>query len=69
VENKICQNCWYYANAPNTNKFLENHVRLEYYPYCEFHNELSAVTPHNTCENWESKKLKLISVIKILYGV
>jgi hypothetical protein len=68
VENKICQNCWYYAPAPITNKFLEDHVPLEYYPYCELHNELSAITSYNTCENWESKKLKLINVIKILYG-
>jgi len=69
VENKICKNCWYYAPAPITNKFLEDHVSLEYSPYCEFHNEFPAITPDNTCENWESKKLKLISAIKTLYGV
>jgi len=69
VENKICQNCWYYAPARITNKFLEDHVSLEYLPYCEFHNEFPAIKPDKTCENWESKKLKLISVIKTLYGV
>jgi hypothetical protein len=69
VENKICQNCWYYAPTPIANKFIEDHVPLEYYPYCEFHNELTSITSDNTCENWESKKLKLINVIKNLYGV
>jgi hypothetical protein len=69
VENKICKNCWYYAPAPITNKLLEDHVPHEYYPYCELHNELSAVRSDKTCEDWESKKLKLINVIKILYGV
>ena len=69
MENKICQNCWYYASAPITNKFFEDHVSLEYSGCCEFHNEFSDITPDKTCENWESKKLKLISVIKNLYGV
>ena len=69
VENKICQNCWYYAPARITNMFLEDHVPLEYSPYCEFHNELPSTTHYSTCENWESKKLKLIGVIKTLYGV
>jgi hypothetical protein len=69
VENKICQNCWYYAPAPVTDKFFKDPESLEYSPYCEFNNEFSAITPDNICENWESKKLKLISVIKALYGV
>jgi hypothetical protein len=69
VEKKICHNCWYYAPAPINNKFLEDHVSLECLPYCEFHTEFPAITPYNTCENWESRKLKLISVIKTLYGV
>jgi len=69
VENKICQNCWYYAPAPVKDNFFEDHVLLEYSPCCEFNNEFPPITPHNTCENWESKKLKLISVIKTLYGV
>jgi len=69
VENKICQNCWHYAPIPITNKFLKDNIATEHYPYCEFHDELPATAPDNTCENWESKKLKLISAIKILYGV
>ena len=69
MENKICQNCWYYAPAPITDKFIENHVSLEYSPYCEFDNEFPSITPNNTCENWESKELKLLNVIKSLYGV
>ncbi len=69
MENKICHNCWHYTPAPITNKFLEDHVSLECSPYCEFHNEFPITTPDNTCENWESKKLKLIRVIKTLYGV
>jgi hypothetical protein len=69
VENKICHNCWYYAPAPINNKFLENHASPKCLPYCEFHTKFPITTPDNTCENWKSKKLKLISVIKILYGV
>ena len=69
MENKICQNCWNYAPAPIENKFLEDRVPSESFPYCEIQKELSTITPNHTCENWESKKLKLISVIKILYGV
>ena len=69
MENKICQNCWYYAPAPITNKYHENHVAPEYSPYCEFHNEFPAIAPDNTCENWESNKSKLLSVIKTLYSV
>ena len=69
METKICQNCWYFAPAPLTKKFLEGHLPLESSPYCEFHNELPVITPDNTCEKWESKKLKLISAIKTLYGV
>jgi hypothetical protein len=69
VENRICQNCWYYAPTPITNQFLEDSLPIESYPYCEFHNELSSIKPNHTCENWESKKLKLINVVKVLYGV
>jgi hypothetical protein len=69
VKSKICQNCWYYAPAPVNNKFLEDNVPHECYPYCELNHELSAITSGKTCEDWESKKLKLINVIKILYGV
>lgn len=69
MENKICQNCWYYAPAPITNKLLEAQAPFDYSPYCEFHNEYPAIQPDDTCNNWESKKLKLISVIKNLYGV
>ena len=69
MENKICQNCWYYAPAPIIDKTIEKHVPLKYSPYCEFDNELPTITPNNTCENWESKELKLINVIKSLYGV
>lgn len=69
MENKICQNCWYYAPSPVTEKFFEDHRSFEYSPYCEFNNEFPVITPGDTCENWESKKLRLISVIRSLYGV
>jgi hypothetical protein len=69
VENKICQNCWHYAPAPITDEPIEEHVSLKYSPYCEFDNEFPSITPNNTCENWESKELKLINGIKSLYGV
>jgi len=69
VENKICQNCWYYAPDPVTDKHFEDQVSLEYSPNCEFNNKLPYITPDNTCKNWESNKLRLISVIKKLYSV
>lgn len=69
VENKICHNCWYYAPAPTTNKFLEDHVSLECSPYCDLYNDFRSVKPDDTCENWESKMLKLIGIVKTLYGL
>jgi hypothetical protein len=69
VENKICQNCWYFAPAPVADKFFEDHGSLEYSPYCELNNEFPVITPDNSCENWESKKIRLINVIRSLYGV
>jgi hypothetical protein len=69
VGNKICQNCWYYADIPATNSFLYDPAPLKDSPYCEFNDDFSVVNPDNTCENWKCKKENLISVIKTLYGL
>jgi len=68
VENKICQNCWYYLPATIPKEFLEDHVSLECSSYCDFNKDFRSVKPDETCENWESKILKLIPVVKILYA-
>jgi len=38
-------------------------------PHCEFYNDYHPVKSDDTCENWESKKLKLIGVVRTLYGL
>ena len=68
VENKICQNCWYYAPAPIPNDFLQDYVSLECPPYCDLNRDFRSVKPDDTCGNWESKILKLIPVVKVLYA-
>ena len=70
MENKICHNCWYYT--PDTAVAIKNFGDSESakkIPHCEFYNDFPSVKSDETCENWESKKLKLISVIKTLYGL
>jgi hypothetical protein len=69
VERKICYNCWYYVHDPTTNKILDDPESVKKFPHCEFNNDFKSVRSDDTCENWESKKLKLISVIKTLYGL
>jgi hypothetical protein len=68
VENKICHNCWNYTPAPVTNRLHEDAVSLECFPYCKFYDDLRSVKPDDTCENWESKMLKLIPAVKVLYA-
>ncbi len=67
VDSKICYNCWHYAPEPLANKILDNSESVKKFPHCELYNDFPSVKPDDTCENWESKKLKLISVIKALY--
>lgn len=69
VERKICYYCWYYAPDPTTNKILDDSKSVKEFPYCEFFKDFQPVKSDDTCKNWESKKLKLISVIKSLYGL
>jgi hypothetical protein len=69
IEIKICRDCWYYKPAPAKNKILENPESANKFPCCDFYNNFSSVKPDDTCENWESNKLRLINVIKVLYGV
>jgi hypothetical protein len=69
VERKICYYCWYYVPDPTTNKILDGSESVKEYPHCELFKDFHPVKFDDTCENWESKKLKLISVIKALYGL
>lgn len=68
MEKMICHNCWNYITVSTTNRFLEDHVSLECSPYCDIYKDFRSVKPDDTCENWESKMLKLIPVVKILYA-
>jgi len=69
VESKICYDCYYYVPNPTINKILDDPESVKKIPHCEFYNDFPSVKPDDSCENWESKKLKLISVIRTLYGV
>lgn len=69
MESKICYDCWYYVPVPITNKILDDPESLKKFPHCEFNDDFSSVKPDDTCEKWESKKLRLISVVKTLYGL
>ena len=69
VESKICYDCWYYVPDPTTNKILDDSKSVKKFPHCEFFKDFHPVKSDDTCENWESKKLKLISAIRTLYGL
>jgi hypothetical protein len=69
VESKICYYCWYYVPDPTTNKILDDSKSVKKFPHCEFFKDFNPVKFDDTCEKWESKKLKLISVIRSLYGL
>ena len=69
VKIKICYDCWYYVPDPTTNKIRDDSKSVKKFPHCEFYKDFHSVKPDDTCENWESKKLKLISVIRTLYGL
>jgi hypothetical protein len=69
VENKICHNCWYCIPNSTTAKKLDDPESVENIPYCELNSDFPPVKSDHTCENWESKKLNFINVIKTLYGL
>ena len=69
VERKICYDCWYYVSGPTPNKIFDDPEYRKKFSHCEFNNDFPSVKPDDMCENWESKRLKLISVIKSLYGL
>jgi hypothetical protein len=69
MESKICYDCWYYVSDPTNNKTLDDPESAKTIPYCEFYNDFKPVKSDDACEHWESKKLKLIGVIKTLYGL
>lgn len=66
---KICKNCWYYMPSLSTSDILDDPKSSKKLPFCEFDNDVSSVNPDDTCENWESKKLELIKVIKTIYSL
>ena len=68
MEDKICKNCWYYTPAPITKEDLDGPVSLEDFHYCEIYDEFPVVKPEDTCKNWKSKRLDLISATKTLFG-
>jgi len=68
MENKICNNCWYYTPVPITKEDLDDSESRENFPYCELNEGFPVVKRDDTCNNWKSKKEALISVIKPLFG-
>jgi hypothetical protein len=69
VESKICHYCWYYITDPTTSEIIDESEPVKIFPYCHFYNDNPSVKPDHSCENWASKKLRLISAIKGLYGL
>lgn len=69
MESKICHYCWYYIPNHTTSKILDETEPVKNFPYCHFYNDNPSVKPDESCKNWESKKVRLISVIKSLYGL
>jgi len=69
VDIKMCKECWYYKPAPSTNNIPDDPKSANKFPCCDFFNDLNSVKPDDTCKNWESNKLKLIGIIKALYGI
>jgi len=47
---------------------LDYSVSPEDFPYCELDEGFPDVSPDDTCKNWKSKRLELISVTKTLFG-
>ena len=68
MEDKICKNCWYCTPAPIMKEDLDYSVSPEDFPYCELDEGFPDVSPYDTCKNWKSKRLELISVTKPLFG-
>ena len=66
--NKTCHDCWYYVPGPTSNKILDESESEKMFPHCEFYNHFPPVKSDDKCENWESKMLKLIRVVKVLYS-
>jgi len=54
MEEKICENCCHYIPIPSTDKFLDDSVSIEDFPYCEFYDDFPKVKLHDTCSNWKS---------------
>jgi len=68
MEDKICKNCWYYTPTLITKEDIDDSVSPEDFHYCEIYDEALVVKPGDTCKNWKSKRLELISVTKPLFG-
>jgi hypothetical protein len=69
MENKICLDCWYYIPDPETSKILDESEPVTNFPYCQFYNDNPSAKPDDSCENWESKKFKMINTFKSLLGL
>ena len=68
VEIKMCKECWYYKPDSTLNENLSHPESENKFPCCDFYNDLNSVKPDDTCENWENNKLRLVSIIRALYG-
>lgn len=66
---KMCKDGWHYKPVPTPNAIPAHPEPTNKSACCDFYNDLNSVKPDDTCENWESNKLKLISIIKSLYGL
>ena len=69
METKICHDCWYYIPDPAMSNILDNSESVKIIPYCHFYAGYPSVKPEDSCENWESKKLKMINTFKSLLGL
>ncbi|HSQ86422.1 MAG TPA: hypothetical protein VLM43_17050 [Desulfobacterales bacterium] len=69
METKICHDCWYYIPDPATSKILDESEVVTNFPYCHFYNDNPSAKPDDSCENWESKKFKMINAFKSLFGL
>jgi len=68
MENKICKTRWYYTPTSITKEDIDDSVSPEDLPYCELYRGFPVVKPDDTCKNWKSNKLELISVTKTMFG-
>lgn len=64
MEQKICENCCHYAPVPISNKFLDDSISIEDFPYCEFYDDFPKVKPKDTCASWKSRIENLKKIVR-----